>query len=223
MLHCRQWGQTVIRTVSAAQDIDQLRLAEAICARLCHDLSGPLGTVLGALEMVAEEPESSPDALPLASEAALSLGHRLRLLRAAWAGDCGPMAPADLSQLAAGLPPRVRIDLQGLHPSPFDPAGSRVLANLLLLGTEALPRGGLVSLSGAPGSDVALTVDGPSAAWPTILPNALADPYSVSLDSPRALQAPLTVILARTAGFGLFLEDPPGSTPGLATLRLTPI
>ena len=34
---------------------DSLRLAELLCARLCHDLSGPLGALIGILEIAREE------------------------------------------------------------------------------------------------------------------------------------------------------------------------
>ena len=34
----------------------RLHLAELLAVRLCHDLSGPLGTLMGALELLAEDP-----------------------------------------------------------------------------------------------------------------------------------------------------------------------
>ncbi len=60
-----------------------LHLADLVGARLCHDLSGLLGTLLGAIEMTIEDTAKPGEALLLADEAAQELGLRLRLLRAA--------------------------------------------------------------------------------------------------------------------------------------------
>ena len=79
-----------------------LRLAELLAARLCHEVSGPAGTLAGAVEIARTEPASAAEALDIAAKAAASLAGRLRLLRAAWAGTprrsmsppCARCAPA---------------------------------------------------------------------------------------------------------------------------------
>ncbi len=203
---------------------DRLLIAETLCARLCHDLSSPLGTLIGTLELAVEEAGAAAEALALGGEAAAELGARLRLLRAAWTGDCGPLGPDQLASLAHGLPRRVRADLDGLRGGPFPPAVARVLVNLLLLGAEALPKGGIVALSGEPGGDVLATVAGPSARWPTILPAALADGGAGPFDDPRTVQAPLSALLARAAGLRLSMLMPSGpaaAVPPLLLARLT--
>ncbi|MBC9179916.1 hypothetical protein, partial [Pseudoroseomonas ludipueritiae] len=75
-----------------------LSLAQDLCARLCHDLVGPLGTVAGAVEMVGDDPEAAE----LAREAALSLRGRLQLWRAACGAGTGPMKPPDMAALLEG-------------------------------------------------------------------------------------------------------------------------
>lgn len=203
--------------------VSAIRLADALCARLCHDLSSPLGTLMGALEMVADDPAAAEDALPIANETASAMGARLRLLRAAWAGDCGPLSVPQLAELAGGLPPRIRADLAGLHGGPFDGPLSRALLNLLLLGAEALPRGGVVALAGSDQGGIVLTAEGKAAAWPPGLAAALVDPGSVPLDNPREVQPPVTVMLAQAAGRHLSLQG--GSTTGTGApspLRLAP-
>ena len=202
-------------TTSPALDLqDSLRLADALCARLCHDLSSPLGTLMGALEMVAEDASAAEDAIPIASETAASMAARLRLLRAAWAGDCGPQTAAQLAELATGLPSRVSVNLASLEAGPFEGGLSRALLNLLLLGAEALPRGGVVTLAGSSAGDVQVTVEGKAAAWPAGLAQALIDPNSIPLDNPRGVQPPVTVILARAAGRRLTLQAAPSLDPG---------
>ena len=189
--------------VSAGQDGTMLQLAEALCARLCHDLSSPLGTLIGVLDLAAEDSTYLAEALPLASETALAMTGRLRLLRAAWGGDCGCLTSEDLSRLAAGLPSRIRLDVSQLVSGPLSAPVSRILVNLMLLGAEALPRGGTVRLIGE--NDFVVAIDGPAAAWPDALLAAMTDLADVPLNDPRTVQAPLAAMLARAAGLRLSL------------------
>ncbi len=202
------------RTCSADDGSDPMRLADALCARLCHDLSSPLGTLMGALEMMAEDPSAIEDALPIARETAIAMAARLRLLRAAWAGDCGPLSVPQLAELTAGLPPRVRADLTGLR-GPFDGPVARCLLNLMLMAVEALPRGGVVSLATAD-AGILVSIQGKGAAWPPDLAMALIDPSSVPIDNPRAVQPPVAVMLAQAAGRPLSViaaANPDAETP----------
>ena len=207
---------------SHADDAYRMALADALCARLCHDLASPLGTLMGALELASEDPDSLEDALPLANETAAAMGARLKLLRAAWAGDSGPLDIAKLADLAVGLPSRVRADLAALQGGPFDGPMVRALLNLLLLGAEALPRGGVVALSSHESDGVIMTVKGKSAAWPAGLPQALLDPLTVPIENPRAVQPPMAVLLALAAGRRLrMLPSPSPAAEELAALLMT--
>ncbi len=196
-----------------------LDLVSALCARLCHDISSPLGTLAGTLELATEEPDQAEEALSLAGESTTYLINRLQLLRAAWAGDCGALTRARLAELAAGLPGRVKAVLDDLAPGPFDPPLARVLLNLLILGSEALPMGGVVALAGNPDSGIVLTVEGRSVRWDAGIAGALLDPSSVQATDPRMVQIPLTARLAHAAGLRLsFLvaaTEGPNSAPRL--------
>ena len=200
--------------------IETTHLAESLCARLCHDMSGPLGTVMGALDLAAEDTDSTADSLQLAREAATQMVQRLRLARAAWAGDCGALDVAGLLELARGLPPRVRLDTGNLS-GRFAAPVARTLLNMVLLAVDALPRGGSVALSGGPDADMLLMVSGPQAAWPAGLGLALTDPLSAKLDEPREIQAPLTALLARDAGLRLSLLFAGGAENGVPPLLLS--
>ncbi|MBV9736228.1 MAG: hypothetical protein JO209_09990 [Acidisphaera sp.] len=185
-----------------------VRLAALLAARLTHDISGLLGTTMGALELAHEDPGAGEEALQLAVDAARELGQRLRLLRAAWGPEGGPLGVADLAALAEGLPGRrrVQIDLSALpSTAAFTPAAGRLLLNVLLLGAEALPGGGRVSLAGDAVREVVATIAGPRAAWPAGFAACLADEAAAwqALGGARELQAPLTALLARAGGLGL--------------------
>ena len=185
-----------------------LRLAELLAARLCHEMSGPAGTLAGAIDIARSQPDMAAEALEIAADAAAALAARLRLLRAAWAGGAEATDPIGLRALCAGLPRHVRADLDGVSPhAQFAAPCVRVLLNLLLLAAEGLPKGGLVAVSEAAPDAVLVVLRGQDAAWPPGLAAWMADaaPAWRAAESagPRALQGPLTALLAHAAGLRL--------------------
>ena len=203
-----------------AERADMQRLAMQLCARLCHDLSGPIGTLQQTLELIQGGPDDT-EALSLAREAARTLIARLRLLRTAWGPDTVPLDLPALRGFAEGLPaePPVRLDFAGLgEATVFPPATGRVILNLLLLARESLPKGGRIALSGE-ADDVFIIIEGPRAAWPAGLPlcAASADTARAACLDARTLQMPLTTLLAHAAGLRLsvLMSAAPGGAPPL--------
>ena len=81
---------------------EALAMAEVLCARLCHDLSGPLGALINVIGVAREELPAN-DTVAFAEEAANELAQRLRLLRAAWGYDGEELDLARLRALTEGL------------------------------------------------------------------------------------------------------------------------
>jgi histidine phosphotransferase ChpT len=192
---------------------ESLRLAELLCARLCHDLSGPLGALIGVLEIARDEQPDS-ETLALAEDTAVELGQRLKLLRAAWGQDGDEMDVPRLRGFADCLSSsrRVRLDLAGLAQDAVFPApAARVILNLVLLAAESLPGGGIVALSGSAAGGVLVTISGPRAGWPAGFAATLHDEaatWQAILADPRRLQGPLTALLARGLGLRLSMLMP---------------
>jgi histidine phosphotransferase ChpT len=198
---------------------EALRVAELLCSRLCHDLAGPLGALIGVLEMAREEDPKS-EAVVLAEQTASDMVHRLKLLRAAWGEAVDDLDLDRLRSLAQGLstarPPQ--LDLTGLASDVvFPPRLARLVLNILLLAAESLPGGGFVALSGSPESHLLITISGPRAAWPPGFAASLVS-EAAALDAasagPRHLQAPLTALLARGSGCRLSMLMPAGGGEG---------
>jgi histidine phosphotransferase ChpT len=215
-----------IEYATASAEADLRATIDNICARICHDLSGTLGTLSGALECVAEMADNEDDALRLASDAAGALMARLRLLRAAWSGPEGDLTPQDLSELLQGLSrrDRLRIDVSALRPHALPAVAARLLLNVLMLAAEALPVGGTITVRQAPADDAAgdfaivTLISGVRAAWPAGLATCLADPadIAIQLAADRRLQAPLTALLARSSHLSLqFLFGAADQPPAL--------
>ena len=201
---------------------ESLHLAELLCARLCHDLSGLLGSLLGVIEIAREE-QAESETLAVAEAIAVELATRLKLLRAAWGQEGAPLDLATLGTFANSLAGsrHVQLDLAGLEPKAvFPPPAARVMLNVLLLATESLPSGGVVALSGSPTAHILVTLAGPRAAWPAGFAACLADAATAqaALDDVRSMQAPLTALIAREHGFRLSLLMPAGPTADAAAL-----
>ena len=195
---------------------DLLRVSELLCARLCHDLRGPLGALIGVLESAREEAPGN-ETLALAEETAVELAQRLKLLRAAWGLDGEELDVIRLQGLATCLSTsrRLRLDLAGLDPrSIFPPPLSRLVLNLLLLAVESLPGGGIVALTGSPTDGILVTISGPRAGWPAGFGACLADAsaaWEAATTSVRGMQAPLTALLANSLGYRLSMLMPVGA------------
>ncbi|WP_419899587.1 histidine phosphotransferase family protein [Roseomonas sp. USHLN139] len=182
-------------------------LAQDLCARLCHDLVGPLGTVAGAIDLLAEEPEAGE----LARDAAAELRRRLKFWRAACGAGTGPLALSEVAGLVDGLLAggRARLDLGQL---PAEAALPAPVAQLLLvaamLGGEALPRGGTVQVGAAPGgweAGLRLCPAGRQARWPASLAPVL---QGEGQGGPREVLARMLRRLAAAAGWSVQLAAP---------------
>jgi len=186
-----------------------MHFAELLATRICHDLSGPLNTLMAALEMANDDPADAAEALPVAGDASVVLGQRLRLVRAAWGSGGGPMTIDELAALAAGLAGRtLQLDFGELRAERrFSAAAARLVLNALMLAAEALPGGGVIQLSGDTQRQVMVQISGRGAAWPTGFIGYLNDPQAAerALDQPggataRTLQGPLLALLAHGLG-----------------------
>ena len=204
---------------------ETLRLVEVMCARLCHDLGGLIGTVGNAIDMVAEDANRDDEVLAFASSAARMLSQRLRLLRAAWGPETDPVALAALVRLAA--PPlgarRIGLDVRVIGPDCVFPAPvARVLLNLMVLACDCLPKGGTIVLMGEP-SDLLIRIDGPDAAWPAGFAACMGDEAAAleALADAHSAQMPLTALLAISRK--LRLSAVVGPATGLEAIRLDAI
>ncbi len=189
---------------------DTLRLAEMIAVKFSHDLGGLMGSLAGVLELVAESQDPATEEIALAIETAGTLMDRLQLLRAAWGGASDAIDITMLRNYKRGVTgsQRLELDLDGLPDRAVFPSGmGRLVLNVMLLAGEALPRGGVLALSGDVTSHVIAQIAGAGAAWPpgfTLLLTDHAAPVP-PVGSPRDLQIILTALIARQAGIRLSL------------------
>jgi histidine phosphotransferase ChpT len=199
---------------------EQLALAQALCARVCHDLGGPVGSLITAIEI---GPAGGAEAEALARSSLDSLRRRLRMFRALSGGSEGLSLP-DLEDCLAGNlgHGRVRLDIGAVRPGATI-AGPQVPCVLaaVLLAAEALPRGGVVSLGGDPELELLVVPQGLGVSWPTALLALLGRTDPMPALTPRSALAHYLCLAAEPGGYGLSVVlDPGQGGAALALLRL---
>ncbi|MDH5749674.1 MAG: histidine phosphotransferase family protein [Rhodospirillales bacterium] len=138
--------------------LDELKLSQLLCSRLCHDLVGPAGAVNAGLELLDEAApgmEGENGAYALVGRSARQVTRRLAFFRMAFgmgASAGGNISLAEIRDLAGGLlaDGNVALDwsVQGQYeqdrtlPAPR----AKLILNLMHLAVDALPRGGLLTV-----------------------------------------------------------------------------
>lgn len=133
----------------------EVRLAELLCTRLCHDLTGPIGAVNNGAEFLSEEGFALQDqAIELIVGSAQQAVTRLQFYRQAY-GRVNAQGEASLSEvreLAEAFFNDSRFELAwpDFYTDSADVSLSRKMAklvlNMLVLISGAMPRGGKLSV-----------------------------------------------------------------------------
>ncbi len=137
----------------SGSSIDALDLAAFLCSRLCHDLISPVGAIVNALEVLAEETddETKNFALDLIKTSAHKASAKLQFCRIAF-GAAGPAGTqidlGDAEKIARGFfeDGKTTIDwnLPGL---PLPKNRVKLLLNMLLIAGQSIPRGGKLTIN----------------------------------------------------------------------------
>jgi histidine phosphotransferase ChpT len=201
---------------------ETIRLVELVCARLCHDLGGLIGTVDNALDLAAEEGEGASEVIAFGASAAKALAERVRLARAAWGPESDPLSLDGLIDLVSAplAARRIDLDVRMVRPgNSFAAPFGRVTLNLILLAADCLRKGGAIVLVGQ-SDDLLARIEGPDAAWPAGLAVCLRDEREAiaALTNAGSVQMPLTALLA----FSRHLSMTPvlGPVSGIEAVRL---
>lgn len=144
------------RTDEKATHMNDLDLTGMLCSRLCHDLISPIGAVNNGIEVLNEEDDEAmrAQALDLVSYSAGEAVRRLQFYRMAFgaSGASSTTLPiGEARKVAKGLLSSGRIVLDWPesgpdHKTELSRTAQRLLLNLVLVGVEALARGGTIGV-----------------------------------------------------------------------------
>lgn len=188
-----------------------LRIVELLVARLCHDLIGPAAAIGNGVELLGDDdPDFMQDAIRLVGESSLKVTRRLQFYRFAYGFGGGGLAGPAPDALAAELFADGNVELDYSETARALPLEWQKLAcNMLAVGSEALPRGGRLVLTGSTGLiELAAFGDGSGPSPETCAALSLTTP-SAELTS-RSVGAYFTGLLARSLGCGVAVEHRPG-------------
>jgi histidine phosphotransferase ChpT len=187
---------------AATSSVVDMRILELLTSRLCHEMSGPIAAVNNGIELLAEEEgEFQSDALALVGDSARRASHQLQFYRFAYGFSCGRvMAGAAPPELAARFfdTTRTACDYgESVRLLPLD--WQKLACNLLLVGAEALLRGGSLTLTDGP-QGLDLQVVGETLFLSPEISAALVLATPVAALTPRTVQAYFTGLLAEALG-----------------------
>ena len=182
----------------------ELKVAQLLCARLCHDLVGPAGAVNAGLELLHDEGMAA-EALDLATRSGQQTTGRLTFYRTAFGfGGDEAMRLGGLRDQAAALVADGSVSLDwpveaAAEGSPLAKGAGRLMLNLLLIAIDCLPRGGTLGVRIAgldDGLGVAMTAAGEGARLRDELAAAMAPDIDVDDLTARTVQGYFTRCLA---------------------------
>jgi histidine phosphotransferase ChpT len=179
-----------------------MRILELLMARLCHELIGPVAAVANGAELLAEDDaDLGCDALALVGESARRAGNRLQFYRFAYGfgGDGSVTGPLPY-ELAARYFEATRIACDfGKDIRELSLDQQKLGCNLMLVGAEALRRGGCLALDAGP-TGPELEVTGEGAGLSREAQAALMLEIPVEALTARSVQAYFAGLLARELG-----------------------
>jgi histidine phosphotransferase ChpT len=133
--------------------LDSLDLAALLCSRVCHDVISPVGAIVNGLEVLEDENDASMRdfALDLIRKSAKQASARLQFARLAFgaAGSAGASIDlGDAEQVARGMFQDDKVAFSWSAPRALFPKNRvKLLLNLVVIATTAVPRGGSVAVT----------------------------------------------------------------------------
>jgi histidine phosphotransferase ChpT len=195
--------------------LDSLDLAALLCSRVCHDVISPVGAIVNGLEVLEDENDASMRdfALDLIRKSASQASARLQFARLAFgaAGSAGASIDlGDAEQVARGMFQDDKVTLSWSAPRALFPKNRvKLLLNLVVIATNAVPRGGAVSVTvtgDAEACEYVLRSKGLNARIPPHAESLLAgSPEGGTVDA-HGIQAFYAGMVARAAGMSVKLS-----------------
>ncbi len=184
--------------------IGALDLAALLCSRVCHDLISPVGAIVNGLEVLEEDKdeETKTFALDLIKKSARQASAKLQFCRLAFgaAGSAGAQIElGDAEKAARGLIEDGKTTIAWNLPRELVAKNrAKLLLNMLLVASGAIPRGGTLTVDPA-GAGYRVTASGLNARVTPATAELLSGSPAHAVDA-HAIQPLYTGILARDCG-----------------------
>lgn len=198
------------------------RVVELLCARLCHDVIGPVAAINNGVELVTEiGDEMQGEALELIGESAKKASDLIQLYRLAFGpargadGTGADLDDARARAIEALASDRIVVDwpaIAGGEDADMPSMAVKLIINMVILAVEVLPGSGEVAVRVEPGASWRAEITARKEGF-SLAPNFSAvfdDEASIDDLTPRTVLAYLTRSLAAAAGDGLVVDSGDG-------------
>ena len=179
-------------------------LAALLCSRICHDLISPVGALGTGIEILNDESNSDmhDDAIDLIKNSSRQANAKLEFLRDAFgaAGSApGIIAVSDIRKKTNNMYADGKANFNWqLSSDGVIKARARLILNLIMLATGAIPRGGDITISDAENGDIiSLVAKGPRARLDVNIERALSGKAPENGFDGRTIQPFYTGMMAR--------------------------
>jgi histidine phosphotransferase ChpT len=212
----------------------EIKVAQLMCSRICHDMIGPIGAVSAGMELRLEMGGGNDEeALDMVTRSALEATRRVSFFRMAFGlgGSAGGATRLEevrkiaSDYLEVGGTDLDWVDEHGLgQASLILTDGAKLLLNLILVGVDCLPRGGRLSLrfvkpdGEKPGIRGTVTAMGKGARMADDIGNAMVVAPPAEVLTARNVHAHFSVLLASILGTGIEVTDTGADRVELAAL-----
>lgn len=192
--------------------ITPLDLAALIASRVCHDIISPVGAITNGLEVLEEDSseEMRGFAMDLIKKSARQASAKLQFARLAFGASGSAGAEIDLGDaetVARGFMAGEKADLEWQATRVLMAKNKvKLLLNLVLIATHAVPRGGKVSVmveGSAAAPTFTLTCVGPGARVPAGAEVYLSGAFGDTLPDAHMIQPIYAGLLAAAAGMSV--------------------
>jgi histidine phosphotransferase ChpT len=184
--------------------VPELKLAELLCTRLCHDLTGPIGAIANGAEFLSEEGfDLQGQALELISSSAAQAVSRLQFYRKAY-GRINEDGEANLAEQKKVIADfftggKIILDWPDSHTDASGVSVSykmgRLLLNMTIIASNTLLRGGTLAIrlnANDTHKEIHITASGTLVKWDKEIEDALSGNIPLEALTPKTVQAELT-------------------------------
>ena len=201
----------------ASGGMKSYEFASLLCSRLCHDLLSPVGALNNGIELLADEhdPDMRARCLDLLAESARASANKLKFFRLAFGAAGGFADEVDTREARVAIEGLFggdgRIELGWMVDEPtMSKSALKVLLNLVLIGGDALVRGGRLDVGAEKhdgGLDIVVRAEGSRIVLDPELKKALGGESSEESIAPRAAAAWLIHCLVAEGGGAVQVMD----------------
>ncbi len=198
--------------VATAVSLEGLDLAALVASRVCHDVISPVGAINNGLEVLEEERDEDMRkiAMDLVKRSARQASAKLQFARIAFgaAGSAGSeIDSGEAEQVARGFVEGDKLSLGWSMPRLYLPKNEvKLILNLIVLATNAIPRGGRITASLHPdgeGRRYEIRSAGLNARIPPHAIDLVAGRAPEGRVDPHGIQPYYTGLIARAAGMAV--------------------